>query len=444
MKKSVKSYVLKILVLVSALALMLLLSGCRTRITNNTDVVGTVSDQSGMLQDSYQVRRDELGIPVAEPPLFTLFEPDEEDAGEDYEEYEDYSEEEEEYEEEEDFEEEEEEEEDTSTPATRPSTGTVTPIRRPGNYTPIRRPTVTPVTTVKVTLDPNGKNAKCNTTSILVRKDSTYGTLPTPTREGYEFKGWYTSKSKGNKVTSTTKVTTDKAHTLYAHWKEAEKPTYKITFDGNGEDDEVTLSSTEITVEEGGTYGDLPSAKREKHTFSGWFTEAEGGSQVTSGTKFTVNKDQTLYAHWEYDPYAWWNSEFETTANEIDSDSQQECIIDGGDDTEEDFMKDCKVSTADSDGEPAYIVKFIKNFDEEKAAEEADAVYEKYSESNPDATVIIVSDKALKGSKEQKLIYKMVMLETIYGNGGDIDTAESELLDGDSVSYPYVRYAESE
>ena len=43
MRKSVKSYVLKILVLVSAFMLMLLLSGCRTRVTSNTDVIGKVT-----------------------------------------------------------------------------------------------------------------------------------------------------------------------------------------------------------------------------------------------------------------------------------------------------------------------------------------------------------------------------------------------------------------
>ncbi|MBE6946018.1 MAG: CHAP domain-containing protein, partial [Ruminococcaceae bacterium] len=42
------------------------------------------------------------------------------------------------------------------------------------------------------------------------------GTLTTPTRKDYTFDGWYTSKSGGTKVTSSTVVTGDM--TLYAHW----------------------------------------------------------------------------------------------------------------------------------------------------------------------------------------------------------------------------------
>ena len=76
------------MILISALVLMMLLCGCRTRITNNTEVVGVISDDNGMLQQSYQVRRDELGIPVAEPPLFTGFGSEDEDydGDEDYDE----------------------------------------------------------------------------------------------------------------------------------------------------------------------------------------------------------------------------------------------------------------------------------------------------------------------------------------------------------------------
>ena len=60
----------KISIVLSALLMLLLLCGCRTRITNNTEVGNVLTDENGILQDSYQVRRDELGIPVAEAPLF--------------------------------------------------------------------------------------------------------------------------------------------------------------------------------------------------------------------------------------------------------------------------------------------------------------------------------------------------------------------------------------
>lgn len=51
-----------------------------------------------------------------------------------------------------------------------------------------------------------------------IKKGSTYGTLPTPTRTGYTFDGWYTAATGGTKVTSSTTVTTSGNQTLYAHW----------------------------------------------------------------------------------------------------------------------------------------------------------------------------------------------------------------------------------
>lgn len=46
---------------------------------------------------------------------------------------------------------------------------------------------------------------------------STYGNLPTPVREGYTFKGWYTSKIGGTKITSNTMVRSATT-AVYARW----------------------------------------------------------------------------------------------------------------------------------------------------------------------------------------------------------------------------------
>ena len=51
---------------------------------------------------------------------------------------------------------------------------------------------------------------------------STYGTLPTPTRTGFDFLGWYTSASGGDKIIASTTVSITAAQTLYAHWKAKE------------------------------------------------------------------------------------------------------------------------------------------------------------------------------------------------------------------------------
>ena len=70
--------------------------------------------------------------------------------------------------------------------------------------------------TYTVTFNANG--GTCSTASKSVKYSSTYGTLPTPTRSGYNFDGWYTAASGGTKVSSSTTVTATDNHTLYAHW----------------------------------------------------------------------------------------------------------------------------------------------------------------------------------------------------------------------------------
>lgn len=47
----------------------------------------------------------------------------------------------------------------------------------------------------------------------------TFGTLPTPTKSGHTFNGWFTASSGGAQITSGTTVTlTDTTLTLYAQW----------------------------------------------------------------------------------------------------------------------------------------------------------------------------------------------------------------------------------
>ena len=84
MRKHKDSKLNKMLLLITALVMVLLLSGCRTRISNNTEVASTISDEDGWLQDSYQMRRDDLGMPVAKKPFITGSSDEELDGYDDY------------------------------------------------------------------------------------------------------------------------------------------------------------------------------------------------------------------------------------------------------------------------------------------------------------------------------------------------------------------------
>ncbi len=147
------------------------------------------------------------------------------------------------------------------------------------------------VNTYKVSFNGNGGS---NAPDINVTYDSTYGTLPNSTRTGYSFGGWYTSSSVGQKVESSTKVTTASDHTLYAHWNGV---VYTVTYDAQG----GSCSENSKNVTYGSTYGTLPNPTRQGFTFAGWSTDKS--NTVTSGTAVTIAGNHTLYAKWTANPY---------------------------------------------------------------------------------------------------------------------------------------------
>ena len=109
----------------------------------------------------------------------------------------------------------------------------------------------------------------------------------TPVKAGHTFSGWYTEKT-GGALYSTVTITT--ARTFYAQFT---ANSYTLTWDlGDG--------NTETTKQ---TYGEklvLPAEPTRKGAeFLGWFTELDGGTQVTANDVFAETADKTYYAHWE-------------------------------------------------------------------------------------------------------------------------------------------------
>ena len=67
-----------------------------------------------------------------------------------------------------------------------------------------------------VTFDADGGSV--NTEKNYVIYTGNYGELPTPTKEGYEFAGWFSAETGGAKVTEDKIVNIAEDHTLYAKW----------------------------------------------------------------------------------------------------------------------------------------------------------------------------------------------------------------------------------
>ncbi len=145
-----------------------------------------------------------------------------------------------------------------------------------------------------VTLNSDGGSVSLST--VTVKQNQPYGSLPEPQRDGYGFLGWYTKQFGGDEVTADTVFDSGKDITLYAKWSAS---AYTVTFDANG----GSVSTTSKTVEYKSEFGVLPDATMDGYTFVGWYTSASGGSEVTSGDVLDTASSITLYAQWSANSY---------------------------------------------------------------------------------------------------------------------------------------------
>jgi uncharacterized repeat protein (TIGR02543 family) len=129
---------------------------------------------------------------------------------------------------------------------------------------------------------------------IVVTYASTYGTLPTLTKTGYIFGGWYTgSGGTGTQITSSSTVDLVANQTLFAKWT---KVTYTITF--NAQSGTTPIPASKV-VSYATLYGTLATTTRTGYTFGGWYTGIDGGGTlITEDTPVSLTGNQTLYAKW--------------------------------------------------------------------------------------------------------------------------------------------------
>ena len=135
----------------------------------------------------------------------------------------------------------------------------------------------------------NGGTIDGKTSITTTGKPNATATAPTstPVKTGHAFKGWYTSASGGSLYNT---VTITAAKTFYAQFT---ANSYTLTWDlGNGTTEETKQTYGEALV--------LPTEPTRKNAeFLGWFTEANGGTQVDANTIYKTDGDSTYYAHWE-------------------------------------------------------------------------------------------------------------------------------------------------
>ena len=142
-----------------------------------------------------------------------------------------------------------------------------------------------------VTFDPqNG-----DTTTVKTVADGSTVTLPdAPTKDGYDFGGWFLSDGT-TAFTATTPVTAD--ITVTAKWTEQitpPAPTYTVTYQGNGGTGAVI---DQATYKAGDPATVLPNTfVRDGYTFAGWKDAA--GTSYAAGDTIQMTADIQLTAQW--------------------------------------------------------------------------------------------------------------------------------------------------
>lgn len=129
--------------------------------------------------------------------------------------------------------------------------------------------------------------------------ETTYGTLPEPTREGYLFAGWCTDETLSTVVDASSAVS---ARILYAKWEKAQ---YNVVFNGNGATSGEMPEQTLIYDESANL--DINAYERTGYVFAGWKDE-EGNSYTDGAEVLNLTSEHqgkfNLYAQWTPNQYS--------------------------------------------------------------------------------------------------------------------------------------------
>ena len=144
-------------------------------------------------------------------------------------------------------------------------------------------------------------------TCVATRNDGTSGTVTS--NWSITSGGSYASISASGVLTANgtatqRSVTIQASYTQNGTTKTATKTvtisTKSVTISFNGNGGTASIASSSYTAY--GPYGELPTATYTGYMFAGWFTEASGGTQVTTASTVPATAT-TLFAHWTINTY---------------------------------------------------------------------------------------------------------------------------------------------
>ena len=149
---------------------------------------------------------------------------------------------------------------------------------------------------VNITLDANGGSV--STTSFTAYYPDTYGTLPTPTRDYYTFRGWY-STVLGSAVTANSTVPETEYETLSAMWEENPLSGWvqadNMPQDGQVVNRKYSYSLTEYTTSQNKSMSgwEMYDSKRELSDYGSWSAWSTTPVSATNNRKVDTKTEST-------------------------------------------------------------------------------------------------------------------------------------------------------
>ena len=141
-----------------------------------------------------------------------------------------------------------------------------------------------------VTFNGEGGTVDVTPNPVPVADGDTIGTLPTATKTGEAFVGWFTAASGGTQVYGTEPITSDVTyHAVYSS-------ICHVTFDGNG--GTPYFSTKDVTY--GSAIGELPTADHTDITLDldGWYLDITDPTTRADETSTIITGNVTYHAKW--------------------------------------------------------------------------------------------------------------------------------------------------
>ena len=138
-------------------------------------------------------------------------------------------------------------------------------------------------------------------TNKIALENTIYGKLPTPTKEGHIFKGWYTEENGGTQIKENDKVTTNQ--TLYARWEVGIHTLTVKHYLENANDAGYTYQ-TEKDTTSSVSYGTNINFSDQKTTIeNGTYKEGKLTENGETLTNITIKEDTIIYLYYTRNKY---------------------------------------------------------------------------------------------------------------------------------------------